>query len=56
MLCRELVDYLADMPEWYLDELQQFGRVLHVDEDSSIAGSDRIGGIFILIDKHNSWI
>ena len=23
---------------------------------SSIAGSARIGGIFILIDKHNSWL
>lgn len=35
MLCRELVDYLADMPEWYLDELQQFGRVLHVHVDEN---------------------
>lgn len=33
MLCRELVEYLANMPDWYLSELAKFGRVIHIDED-----------------------
>lgn len=33
MLCSELAEYLADMPERYMDEWTTEGRVIHLDPD-----------------------